>query len=217
MIIAIDGPAGSGKTTVAKLLSKTLGFLYLDTGAMYRTLTLKALWESCNLDDVKALVDLAKNLSLKFSKENVYLDGEDVTFQIRTPMVDKNISKVVSYPEVRNVMVELQRLIIKGKNYVVEGRDITTVVCPDAEFKFYLDADLEVRAKRRTRDFIEKNIKVDLKEVLEDLKRRDEADKNREVGALKISKDAIYIDTTNLSIDEVIKTMLKYIKFKNIK
>ncbi|MCM8819916.1 MAG: (d)CMP kinase [Candidatus Omnitrophica bacterium] len=212
MIVAIDGPAGSGKTTVAKLLSKTLGFCYLDTGAMYRALTLKALWENCNLEDVNALVNLAKNLSLELKKEKIYLDGKDVTFQIRTPNIDKNISKVVSYPEVRSIMVELQRSIIKGKNYVVEGRDITTVVCPDAEFKFYLDADLNVRAKRRAKDFEEKKIKIEIEEVLQELKRRDEADKNRKVGALKISKDAIYIDTTNLSIDEVIKTMLNYIK-----
>ena len=212
MIIAIDGPAGSGKTTVAKLLGKRLKICRLDTGAMYRALTLKALQAHCDLHEKFALRDLAKSLDLKIEKEKIYLDGKDVTDTIRTPPIDKNISLVVSYPEVREVMVGLQRRLARENDFVVEGRDITTVVFPNAEFKFYLDADFCVRAKRRFQELAQKKIDIDLKELSEDLRKRDDADKNRKIGPLRLSPDALYIDTTNLNVEEVMNALMMHIK-----
>lgn len=211
MIVAIDGPAGSGKTTIAKLLSKKLNISYLDTGATYRALTLKALEERIDLKDPRRLARLASNLNLELKGQKTYLDGKDVSEQIRTPVIDKNISIIVAYPEVREVMVALQRKIAKDKNFVVEGRDITTVVFPNAEFKFYLDADCAVRAQRRFKELKAKGIKIDFNEMEKDLNKRDDADTKREVGALTLSRDATYIDTTKMSIDEVIDAMLIFI------
>jgi len=217
MIIAIDGPAGSGKTTISKLLAKKLGFFCLDTGATYRALTFAILEKKCNLDNVKTLCEIAKNLSIKIENEKIYLENRDITEEIRKPIIDKNISKIVSYPEIRRIMVKLQRDIAKNKNLVVEGRDITSVVFPNAEFKFYLDADFEIRLKRRYEEFLNKNINISIEELREDLKKRDEADKKRKIGALKLVEDAIYIDTTNLTIDQVVDKIISYINARNIK
>jgi len=214
MIVAIDGPAGSGKTTIAKLLAKHLNISYLDTGATYRALTLKALENNLDLKDVRALVKLAEGLNIEFKDKKTYLDGVDVSDKIRMPVIDKNISIIVSYPEVRSVMVNLQRILSKNTDFVVEGRDITTVVFPNARFKFYLDANPEVRAKRRFRELAEKGIKIDFKELEKDLYKRDTADKNRKVGALTKSADAIVIDTSYLTIDGVVQEMLGHIKGK---
>jgi cytidylate kinase len=212
MIIAIDGPAGSGKTTVAKRLAKKLNISYLDTGATYRTLTFKVLRDNLNPDDPEILRKVARNLDLKIEKEKVYLEGEDISEKIRTPIIDKNISKIVSYPQVREEMVNLQRALVGNRDFVVEGRDITTVVFPNAEFKFYLDAKLTTRAERRFKELINKGIKVEFEEVRKDLEKRDRADRERKVGALQISEDAVYIDTTDLNIEEVVDVILKHIK-----
>jgi cytidylate kinase len=212
MIIAIDGPAGSGKTTIAKRLSKKLNVSYLDTGATYRALTLKALEDGLDLNDELVLRNIAENLNLKISDERIYIDGKDVSAEIRTPFIDKNISVVVSHSEVRGVMVDLQRKIAKSADFVVEGRDITTVVFPQAEYKFFVDADFSVRARRRFKEVKEKGICINFEELSKDLHKRDEADKNREVGPLKISDDAIYIDTTDLSIDEVVDLLATRVK-----
>jgi len=203
MVVAIDGPAGSGKTTVAKLLAKKLNFFYLDTGATYRTLTLKVLREGVNLEDKERIEKLAQGLKMKIEEEKVYLDGEDVSHQIRTPLINKTISLIACLPGVRKVMVDTQRRIVGDKDAVVEGRDITTVVFPFAEVKFYLTADFEERVKRRYRELKDKGINLDLEEVREEMRNRDEADLKREIGGLKIAEDAIYIDTTNLTIEEV--------------
>jgi len=203
MVVAIDGPAGSGKTTVAKLLAKKLNFFYLDTGATYRTLTLKVLREGVNLEDKERIEKLAQGLKMKIEEEKVYLDGEDVSHQIRTPLINKTISLIACLPRVRKVMVDTQRRIVGDKDAVVEGRDITTVVFPFAEVKFYLTADFEERVKRRYRELKDKGINLDLEEVKEEMRNRDEADLKREIGGLKIAEDAIYIDTTNLTIEEV--------------
>lgn len=212
MIIGIDGPAGSGKTTVAKLLSKKLNIFYLDTGAMYRALTLKAIARKINLTDKPALVELAKGLNLEFKEGRVYLDGLDVSDQIRAPLIDKNISPVVAQPEVRSIMVELQRKIVQKGDFVVEGRDITTVVFPEAKYKFYLDAAPSIRAKRRFKELSEKGMKVNFQEIDEDLKRRDNADMTRKVSPLKLSEDATCIDTTNLTILQTVAEIIKHIK-----
>jgi len=212
MIIGIDGPAGSGKTTVAKLLAKRLGIFYLDTGAMYRALTLKAIERKVDLSDQDALRKIAEELNLEFKEGRVYLDGVDISVQIRRPPIDKNISSVVAQPEVRAVMVEVQRKIVEKGDFVVEGRDITTVVFPEAKYKFYLDASPSTRAKRRFKELSEKGMNVNFQEIDEDLKRRDNADMTRKVSPLKLSKDAICIDTTNLTISGTAEAVIKYIK-----
>ena len=214
MTIGIDGPAGSGKTTVAKLLAKKLGISYLDSGATYRSLTLKALNSGTDLTNKNSLKKLANDMDLKFVQEKVYLDGVDVTTKIRTPMIDKNISSIVGYPEVREVMVDLQRKIAVKGDFVIEGRDITTVVFPNSKYKFYLDADSKIRIQRRFKELKDKGLDVALKETEEDLIKRDEADKTRKISPLKISKDAIYIDTTKLSIEETVEVIAKCIDLK---
>lgn len=212
MIIAIDGPAGSGKTTIAKRLSERLKIFYLDTGATYRVLTLKALEEKVNLNEPEILKKLAQKLKLKIENDRIYLENRDVTLRIRASDIEKNISQVVSYPSVREEMVRLQRDIVKGRDAVVEGRDITTVVFPEAEFKFFIDAALAVRVERRFKQLKSKGIEVDLEEVKENLARRDKADKTRSVGALTLTDDSVYIDTTQLNIEEVINKILEYVK-----
>jgi len=212
MIIAIDGPAGSGKTTIAKSLAKKLGILYLDTGATYRALTLKILNSNVSLDDEDSIERIANNLNVNLVDDKVFLDDEDVTAKIRTPLIDKSISKPVSFPGVRQFMVRLQRNIVKSRDAVVEGRDITTVVFPSAEFKFYLDAQLSQRANRRYEELKKRGVNMDFKELEADMARRDDADFNREAGPLKKAIDAIIFDTTRLSIDEVLSGLVKYIK-----
>ncbi|MDD5069917.1 MAG: (d)CMP kinase [Candidatus Omnitrophica bacterium] len=212
MIIAIDGPAGSGKTTIAKLLAQRLGIGYLDTGATYRALTFYALENNLDLTKSEPLVLAAENITIGFLENQVILNEINVTDKIRTPKIDKNISAVVKHPQVRSVMVDLQRKIAVNKDYVVEGRDITTVVFPNAEFKFYLDADTSLRARRRYEELLKKGLTIDYQEVLDDLANRDYSDKNRAVGPLKIADDAQYVDTTNLTIGQVVSTLAEYIK-----
>ncbi len=212
MIIAIDGPAGSGKTTVAERLAKRLGFSYLDTGATYRALTYAALEKGVNLEKEEELVDLAGNLNLKVDNDKVYLNDIDVSKEIRKPRIDKNISKVVSFIKVREVMSSLQREKASGKNYVVEGRDITTVVFPDAEFKFYLDAEQKIRVKRRIQQMLKEGEAVNSGEVERDLIKRDDADRGRKAGPLKLTKQTRYIDTTDLLIPEVIEKLFNIVK-----
>ena len=211
MIIGIDGPAGSGKTTVAKFLAKKLGIFYLDTGAMYRALTLKVIEKKVDLSDKETLKKLAEELNLEFKDGKVYLDGQDVSDQIRSPLIDKSISPVVAQPEVRAVMVKLQRTIVTKGDFVVEGRDITTVVFPDAKHKFYLDASPEIRAKRRFKELSDKGMDVNFQELDRDLKRRDNADKTREISPLRLSEDAICIDTTDLTILQTAEEIIKRI------
>ncbi|MFA7677192.1 MAG: (d)CMP kinase [Candidatus Omnitrophota bacterium] len=211
MVIAIDGPAGSGKTTVAKLLAAKLGIFYLDTGATYRALTYLALKEKISLSDAQALRSLAQDMDLLFKDSAVYLGEEDVTAAIRTPQIDKSISQVVSYPQVREVMVKLQRQIAKDKDCVVEGRDITTVVFPNAKLKFYLDADPKIRAKRRYDELKAKGVDIGFEEVKSDLEKRDYSDKNRKAGPLIKSKDAVAIDTTPYGINETVEVIAGHV------
>lgn len=218
IVVAIDGPAGSGKSTVSKLVAKKLGLLYLDTGAMYRALTLKAMRNDLDLKDKKALVRIARDTDIRLETKphhnttKVFLDGEDVTHQIRTPELTENIKHIARVPGVRKCMVKIQRGIAAKKGAVLEGRDTTTAVFPDARYKFYLGASIEERAKRRFKELQSLGIKISLKEVEDDARRRDISDKRRKVGPLRIAKDAIYIDTTKMSIEEVVRTMLNKIK-----
>ena len=213
MIVAIDGPAGSGKGTVASILSKKLNLVNIDTGATYRCLALKTLKNNLNLDDKEEIIKLSNNIDIKFDlNNNVYLDNVDVTKEIRSKEVTNIVSQISSIVEVRKNMVDLQRRLGNSNNVVMEGRDITTVVFPNADFKFYLDATLEERAKRRYKEYQEKNIDMNYEEIYENIKNRDYNDSHKEVGSLMRTDEQIYIDSTNLTIDEVIDKFIEVIK-----
>jgi cytidylate kinase len=217
MIIAIDGPAGAGKSTVAKLTAHKLGFLYIDTGAMYRALTLKALEQKKDIKDIAGLIELAKNTSIDLKNNSdgslkVFLDGRDVSKEIREPIITKFVSDIAKIRGVREVMLGLQRRFGKERNSVLDGRDIGTVVFPDADKKFYIDAKFSERVSRRYKELIGLGQKVTTKEIELDLHNRDTIDSTREFAPLKRADDAIYIDTTNMSIAEVVETVLSRIK-----
>jgi CMP/dCMP kinase len=215
-IIAIDGPAGSGKSTIAKLLAKKIGYSYIDTGAMYRALTLKALRKSVDLDDEAQLSELSDNTIIDIKPNDsgnirILLDGEDVARFIRTPELTEKVFYIARVGAVRSKMKDIQRKIGSRGKSVFEGRDIGTVVFPDAVYKFYIDADFNERARRRHRELIEKGIDISLDEVSKDLKERDEKDMTRQAGPLKIADGAIVVDTTNMTIDEVVGKVASYI------
>jgi len=211
LIVAIDGPGGSGKTTVAKLVAKKLGFFYLDTGAIYRALTLKLMKEGVSLNDPLAVSQAIDRTSIEFRDDRVFLDGEDVTLAIRDPEVDKVVSLVAKIPVVREKLLPLQRELVKGRNSVVEGRDMGTVVFPEAEVKVFLTASLSERASRRWRELLSKGKDASLEDVLNDLKRRDDIDSNRDVAPLKVAPDAVIIDTTYKSVDEVVEEVVQLV------
>lgn len=215
MVIAIDGPAGSGKTTVAKLLAGKIGFFYLDTGATYRALTLLALENNVDLSDEDALCSLAGAMDIKFKNGKTYIGERDVSSRIRTPLIDKNISPIVAFGRVREGMVGLQRRLSRNSDCVVEGRDTTTVVFPAAEFKFYLDADSELRARRRHRELLARGIKITFDEVRRDLEKRDYADTSRALGPLRVARDAIVIDTGCLTVEGVVDRLARYVNSKD--
>jgi cytidylate kinase len=196
MIVAIDGPAGAGKSTVARTLATRLGFRYLDTGAMYRALTQLALDEGVSLQDGAALGDLARREPVSFRGDRVFIQGGDVTEQIRLPRIDRVVSSVARHSEVREVMRERQRELGSHGDAVIEGRDIGTVVCPDADVKVYLVAEAAERARRRTADRPE----IGEEALATDLRLRDE----RDAAQMQAAPDAQKIDTTELSIDEVV-------------
>lgn len=203
MIIAVDGPSGSGKSTISKEIAEILGISYIDTGAMYRILALYL--KENNLEFRK---EILKNINIKQEKNIFYLNGRDVSKLIRENDIAKMASDISKLKEVREYMVEEQRKLGKEKSIILDGRDITTVVFPNADYKFYLTASLEQRAKRR---YLENN-KVDFEVLLEDMKKRDYQDSTRENSPLKIAKDAIIIDTTNMTKKEVVNKMLDIIK-----
>lgn len=203
MIIAVDGPSGSGKSTISKKIAEILGISYIDTGAMYRILALYL--KENNLEFRK---EILKNINIKQEKNIFYLNGRDVSKLIRENDIAKKASDISKLKEVREYMVEEQRKLGKEKSIILDGRDITTVVFPNADYKFYLTASLEQRAKRR---YLENN-KVDFEVLLEDIKKRDYQDSTRENSPLKIAKDAIIIDTTNMTEKEVVNKILNIIK-----
>ena len=207
MIVAVDGPAGSGKGTVTKRIEKELGFLNLDTGATYRCVALQALRENVSLKDEEEIIKIANDIDIKINntgdKDIILLNGEDVSKEIRTKEVTSIVSQVSAIIPVREKMVEVQRKLANGKNVIVEGRDIGTVVFPNADIKIYLDASEEIRAKRRYEENKQNGIDTTYEEVLENVKMRDYNDMHKKVGALKKADDAIVVDSTNLTIDQV--------------
>lgn len=226
MIIAIDGPAGSGKSTVAKRVARSLGFSYLDTGAMYRAVTYSALANGLDITDAQAVAGIAETQTIEFGYKlgeslpsSVFIDGEDVTDLIRTPLVDAHVSTVSSYPEVRAALVSQQRRFGMAHDTVMEGRDIGTAVFPQAELKIFLTAQPEVRARRRVKQNISRKAQTaveyavidntDEQQVLEEILRRDQEDESREVSPLVAAEDSIEIDSTEISIGKVIARIVK--------
>lgn len=216
MIIAIDGPAGSGKSTISKLVAKDLNLIYLDTGAMYRMFTLKLLNEKVSFEDKKKIEELLQNLNINIDKESFFLDGKDVSEEIRKSDVSQNVSKVAAIKEVREKMVDLQRKFSQSKDVILDGRDIGTVVFPNADIKIYLVADLKERAERRYREMLEKGQKVSFEEIYKNIADRDKLDSTREITPLKKATDAVEVDTTAKSIEEVKKEILNIYKIQQV-
>jgi cytidylate kinase len=215
MIIAIDGPAGSGKSTISKLVAKDLDLIYLDTGAMYRLVTIKALKMGIldeNLENLDKINELLDNLEIDIREDGFYLDGVDVSEEIRKPIVSENVSKIAAIKEVRIKMVDLQRAFSKAKNVILDGRDIGTVVFPNADLKVFLVADARERANRRYKELTEKGENVSLEEIYQNILMRDKIDSTREEAPLKKAEDAIEVDTTSKSIDEVKEEILNLYK-----
>jgi cytidylate kinase len=216
LIVAIDGPAGSGKSTTAQLVAKELGYLYIDTGAMYRAVTLQAQNSGVDLKDDNALSDIAREAVIELRRADrslsVSVDGQDVTDAIRLPDVDRDVSRVSEVEGVRDALVaQQQRLGVKG-GVVMEGRDIGTVVFPDAEIKVYLVASEEERARRRRQQLKDRGIEVSVDEVLSQIKSRDKANMERDHGPLRPADDARHLDTTGISIEEQVATLVAWVQ-----
>lgn len=211
--IAIDGPAASGKSTTARAVAGLLKYTYIDSGAMYRCITFKALQEGVSLEDSERLVQITRSSAIEFKQQNsaseVYLDGVNVSEQIRTPEVTRNIRPLAANARIREILVEKQRFLGKEGGVVMDGRDITTVVFPDAELKIYMKASIEARARRRIKELAGKGIAVEYTEVLQELVERDRADSTRKESPLKQSADAIVIDTTALSFAEQVNKIYR--------
>ena len=214
-VITIDGPSGSGKGTVATLTAKDLGFRLLDSGALYRSLAVSAIKREVNLEDHQQLADLARSLNIEFDLFNsgsVWLDGEDVSLSIRTDIVSKAASLLGTIPAVRTALHEQQLAFRKEPGLVADGRDMGTVVFPDALVKIYLTARLEERVQRRYRQLIDKGIDATLPLLLRDLKERDAKDSERPISPLKPAKDAVVLDTTDLQVDQVVRLVMSIVR-----
>ena len=215
MIIAIDGPSGAGKSTVARLLSKELGFEYIDTGAMYRALAYKAYKDNIDINEIE-IEEMLKTTTVNYYDNQIFLDGENVEKLIREEAISKAASKISALKIVREKMVELQRKIAVDKNVILDGRDIGTTVFPNADFKFFITASAKERAKRRFNQLKESNIEADYESVLSDIIKRDENDSTRQVSPLKMAKDAILIDTTDMDIQETTNAIAEFIGGNNV-
>ena len=215
LIVAIDGPAGSGKSTIAKLLAKKYDLTYIDTGAMYRMITLYLLENNIDINDLKEVERVLNTVNLDMQGDKFYLDNVDVSTKIREKRINENVSKVASIKIVRSNLVDLQRKVSNNKNVILDGRDIGTVVFPNAKVKIFLVATAEERARRRYNEFLEKKTEITYDEVLKSLKERDYIDSTRKESPLKKADDAIELDTTNLTIEDVINFISKEIE-KNI-
>ncbi|HED09467.1 MAG TPA: (d)CMP kinase [Caldithrix abyssi] len=211
--IAIDGPAASGKSTTAREVARRLGYIYIDTGAMYRAITRAALDAGVDMNDADALERVARSskitLEIKEGQQHTFLNGRDVSGEIRTPEIDRNITPVATHPGVRRIMVEQQRQLAQNGGVVMDGRDIGTVVLPGAELKIFMEASIEARARRRLKEQTNGDSSLTLESIKADLARRDHADSTRADGPLKKAPDAIVIDTSHMSIEEQVEKIVQ--------
>ena len=221
LTIAIDGPAAVGKSTMGKLIARELGFLYIDTGAIYRAITWKVLKNSVNVSDENIISNLVSNTCVTIEKANckslndyyhIFVDGEDVTEEIRNPRIDQNVSQIARLPKIRKQLIYLQRKLAEKGNIVMEGRDIGSIILPQADIKFYFTASEEERIKRRYKELISKGYSIDYEEVKKQIMQRDKIDSKRKYAPLIRAKDAILIDSTEKSIEEVKDKILKILK-----
>ena len=216
--IAIDGPAGAGKSTISKAIAETLDFIYIDTGAMYRTVALKAITNHIDTKDAQAVCSVLDdlNITIRYDKNGqvIFLNGKDVTKEIRTPDVSIGASDVAVIPEVRLKLVQLQRELASDNNVVMDGRDVGTYVLPDADIKIFLTASVDDRAKRRYEEMLEKGCEYSLNEIKKDIEYRDQNDRNRAFAPLKIAEDAVVLDTSGNELHESIEMILKVIMGK---
>lgn len=210
--IAIDGPAGAGKSTIARIVADRLGLLYIDTGAMYRAVTLYMLENNISINDIDEIIDMMKAMDIILKGSSIFVNCRDVTHEIRSQKVNRMVSPVSAIPEVRERLVEIQREIARENSVVMDGRDIGSNVLKDAGIKIYLTASVEERARRRCREMVEKGLDVDLEGVIKDISARDKIDSERKLNPLKKADDAILVDTTGKSIDEVVETIISIIK-----
>ena len=212
--IAIDGPAGAGKSTIAKRLAKELGAIYVDTGAMYRAMAYYFIQKGVDKEDIDTITKLCKDVEVSISYENgeqqVILNGENVTGYIRKEEVGKMASVTSAVPEVRAALLDLQRDMAKTSDILMDGRDIGTHVLPDADVKIYLTASVEIRAKRRYKELVEKGVQCDLKEIEKDIEERDYRDMTRKIAPLKKAEDAILVDSSDMTLKEVVNTISRY-------
>lgn len=215
IIVAIDGPSGSGKSTVAKLLAMKLGYTYIDTGAMYRAVALQAKRENVDINSGVALSSLCDRVKIEFLPDNgglrTILNGEDVSEEIRTPEMSMAASDISARKEVRQSLLSLQRRMGENGGVVLEGRDVGTVIFPNAEAKFFLDASLEERGKRRYKELAAKGLDVTFEQTIEDVKKRDINDSSRDIAPLKMADDSILVDSTNVGIKEVVEKMIEVV------
>lgn len=220
LVIAVDGPAGSGKSTVSKILARELGYLYVNTGNLYRYITYCALKKGFNIRDSELMENFSKKIVEQFVNENniikniqlIFDDNNEMFKKIHSPEIDKNVSFASYHASVRKNLIPLQRLLAKNKSIVIEGRDIGTVILPDADIKFFIVADKKTRVSRRYKELQEKGYKVSLEEVESEIIKRDDIDSKREFAPLTIPEDAIILDNSTKNINEVVKTMLKIIQ-----
>ena len=204
LVIAIDGPAGAGKSTISKLIAKNLGINYIDTGAMYRAITYKCIKEDIDVNDIQRVVDLCSRTDVDFVDNYIYLDGQRLNEEIRTLQVSSRVSDVAKIPQVREFLLEKQREIGKRSDVILDGRDVGTHIFPDTKYKFFLNASAQERGRRRYQELIDKGQSVVLEEIIEDIKKRDYIDSTREVAPLVKADDAIEVDTTYMTIDQVV-------------
>nr|WP_197283193.1 (d)CMP kinase [Clostridium intestinale] len=209
--VAIDGPAGAGKSTIAKIIANKYNLMYINTGAMYRAVTLVAMNQDISVDNISNLMSLMEGMEMHFENDNLILNGENVQPLLTTPVISNNVSNYAQIPEVRKNLVKLQREMGKHYNVIMDGRDIGTVVLKDAKFKFFLTASPEERANRRYEELKNNGLDVKYDDILSDIIKRDYIDSNREIDPLTKAHDAIEIDTTGLDIDGVVNKISNYI------
>ena len=205
LVIAIDGPAGAGKSTISKLIAKNLGINYIDTGAMYRAITYKCLEAGIDIADIQSVIDICQSTDVDFVNNCIYLDGTCLNDEIRSLEVSSNVSNVAKIPQVREFLLQKQREIGKRSDVILDGRDVGTHIFPDTKYKFFLNASAEERGRRRYQELIDKGQDLVLADIVEDIKKRDYIDSTREVAPLVKADDAIEVDSTSMSIQEVVK------------